>query len=131
MALTVSRTDQRSIFKTNLCHLTVSANSEGTKLNLTAVTRYKAQKHKHVLRDLRTAVVSHSKPRPWMITDDSKESSAFMFKVDLATSVPGNSPSQLYILTERNPREKFLIYDIFINCSWVVTRWQYTFTHKQ
>jgi len=19
----------------------------------------------------------------------------------------------------------------FINCSWVVTRWQYTFTHKQ
>jgi hypothetical protein len=21
--------------------------------------------------------------------------------------------------------------DIFINCSWVVTRWQYTFTHKQ
>jgi hypothetical protein len=22
-------------------------------------------------------------------------------------------------------------YDIFINCSWVVTRWQYTFTHKQ
>jgi len=24
-----------------------------------------------------------------------------------------------------------MIYDIFINCSWVVTRWQYTFTHKQ
>jgi len=22
-------------------------------------------------------------------------------------------------------------YDTFINCSWVVTRWQYTFTHKQ
>jgi len=22
-------------------------------------------------------------------------------------------------------------YDIFINCNWVVTRWQYTFTHKQ
>jgi len=22
-------------------------------------------------------------------------------------------------------------YDIFINCSWVVTRWQDTFTHKQ
>jgi hypothetical protein len=21
--------------------------------------------------------------------------------------------------------------DIFVNCSWVVTRWQYTFTHKQ
>jgi len=20
---------------------------------------------------------------------------------------------------------------IFVNCSWVVTRWQYTFTHKQ
>jgi len=20
---------------------------------------------------------------------------------------------------------------MFINCSWVVTRWQYTFTHKQ
>jgi len=25
----------------------------------------------------------------------------------------------------------FMIYDIFINCSWVVTRWQYTFTHKR
>ena len=25
----------------------------------------------------------------------------------------------------------YLLYDIFINCSWVVTRWQYTFTHKQ
>jgi len=23
------------------------------------------------------------------------------------------------------------VYDIFINCSWVVTGWQYTFTHKQ
>jgi hypothetical protein len=23
------------------------------------------------------------------------------------------------------------IYDIFINCNWFVTRWQYTFTHKQ
>jgi hypothetical protein len=22
------------------------------------------------------------------------------------------------------------IYDIFINCNWVVTRWQYTFTHE-
>jgi hypothetical protein len=25
----------------------------------------------------------------------------------------------------------WLGYDIFINCNWVVTRWQYTFTHKQ
>jgi len=24
-----------------------------------------------------------------------------------------------------------ILIDIFINCSWVVTRWQYTFTHKQ
>jgi hypothetical protein len=24
-----------------------------------------------------------------------------------------------------------MIYDTFINCSWVVTWWQYTFTHKQ
>ena len=24
-----------------------------------------------------------------------------------------------------------VIYDIFTNCSWVVTRWQYKFTHKQ
>ena len=22
-------------------------------------------------------------------------------------------------------------FDIFVNCNWVVTRWQYTFTHKQ
>jgi len=21
--------------------------------------------------------------------------------------------------------------DVFVNCNWVVTRWQYTFTHKQ
>jgi len=27
-------------------------------------------------------------------------------------------------------REIFAL-DIFINCNWVVTRWQYTFTHKQ
>jgi len=25
----------------------------------------------------------------------------------------------------------FIWYDIFVNCNWVVTRWQYTFTHKQ
>jgi len=25
----------------------------------------------------------------------------------------------------------FVWYDIFINCSWVDTQWQYTFTHKQ
>jgi len=24
-----------------------------------------------------------------------------------------------------------LFIDIFINCNWVVSRWQYTFTHKQ
>jgi hypothetical protein len=24
-----------------------------------------------------------------------------------------------------------IIYSIFINCNWVVTRWQHTFTHKQ
>jgi hypothetical protein len=24
-----------------------------------------------------------------------------------------------------------MIYDIFINCNWVVARWQYTFTPKQ
>ena len=23
-----------------------------------------------------------------------------------------------------------MIYDIFVNCNWVVTRWQYTFTHN-
>ena len=26
---------------------------------------------------------------------------------------------------------KMIWYDIFVNCNWVVTRWQYTFTHKQ
>ena len=26
---------------------------------------------------------------------------------------------------------RYMIYDIFVNCNWVVTRWQYTFTHKQ
>ena len=24
-----------------------------------------------------------------------------------------------------------MLYDIFFNCNWFVTRWQYTFTHKQ
>jgi hypothetical protein len=31
-------------------------------------------------------------------------------------------------------QELILLYwyiDIFVNCSWVDTRWQYTFTHKQ
>jgi hypothetical protein len=26
--------------------------------------------------------------------------------------------------------EYLQIYDLFINCNWVVTRWQYTFTHE-
>jgi hypothetical protein len=30
-----------------------------------------------------------------------------------------------------NPAVYEIDIDIFINCSWVVTRWQYTFTHKQ
>jgi histone acetyltransferase (RNA polymerase elongator complex component) len=30
----------------------------------------------------------------------------------------------------RRPEREFDI-DIFVNCSWVDTRWQYTFTHKQ
>jgi hypothetical protein len=25
---------------------------------------------------------------------------------------------------------KYILYDIFMNCNWVVTRWQYTFTHN-
>jgi hypothetical protein len=29
------------------------------------------------------------------------------------------------------PLLDLMIYDIFINCSWIVTRWQYTFTQKQ
>ena len=32
---------------------------------------------------------------------------------------------------ERRGEENDRIYDIFINCNWVVTRWQYTFTHRQ
>ena len=32
-------------------------------------------------------------------------------------------------LTEMSTR--CVSYDIFVNCNWVVTRWQYTFTHKQ
>ena len=31
----------------------------------------------------------------------------------------------------QNVTNIFMIYDIFVNCNWVVTRWQYTFTHKQ
>jgi hypothetical protein len=29
------------------------------------------------------------------------------------------------------PITALIWYGIFINCSWVVTQWQYTFTHKQ
>ena len=29
------------------------------------------------------------------------------------------------------PSSPFLIFDIFVNCNWVATGWQYTFTHKQ
>ena len=28
-------------------------------------------------------------------------------------------------------RSLYITYDMFVNCNWVVTRWQYTFTHKQ
>ena len=28
-------------------------------------------------------------------------------------------------------KHQWVICDIFINCNWVVTQWQYTFTHKQ
>jgi hypothetical protein len=27
--------------------------------------------------------------------------------------------------------EKVFIFDMFVNCNWVETRWQYTFTHTQ
>jgi len=30
-----------------------------------------------------------------------------------------------------NTKYDMIWYDIFVNCNWVVTRWQYTFTHKQ
>jgi len=32
--------------------------------------------------------------------------------------------------TQKLIRWHNLIFDIFINCNWVVTRWQYTFTHN-
>jgi len=31
----------------------------------------------------------------------------------------------------KNSKSYDKMYDIFINCNWVVNRWQYTFTHKQ
>jgi hypothetical protein len=39
----------------------------------------------------------------------------------------------LHIFTLLSATEKFTEFDIdiFVNCSWVDTRWQYTFTHKQ
>ena len=33
--------------------------------------------------------------------------------------------------TKQSTTSFVCMYYIFINCSWVVTRWQYTFTHKQ
>jgi len=35
------------------------------------------------------------------------------------------------LVVRMNRRERLKLYIIFINCNWVVTRWQYTFTHKQ
>ena len=32
---------------------------------------------------------------------------------------------------EKYPEIFYAWYDIFIDCSWVVTRWQYTFAQKQ
>jgi hypothetical protein len=51
-----------------------------------------------------------------------------------------NYSIQFIKLEKRNKTQigklKLLIYfdidiDIFVNCNWVDTRWQYTFTHKQ
>jgi len=38
---------------------------------------------------------------------------------------------QNYVAGNRRPRVYDMTYDIFVNCNWVVTRWQYRFTHKQ
>jgi len=40
----------------------------------------------------------------------------------------GQSPQRAVAPTEEEEEDDN---DIFINCNWVVTRWQYTFTHKQ
>jgi hypothetical protein len=34
-------------------------------------------------------------------------------------------------LTAESFAVAIMVYDIFINCNWVATRWQHTFTHKQ
>ena len=44
--------------------------------------------------------------------------------VKKSLKVLGKVPTPLHVPQE-GP------YDIFVNCNWVVTRWQYTFTHKQ
>ena len=40
---------------------------------------------------------------------------------------------KLDVISQLEKVSKLLTYDVvyFINCSWVDTRWQYTFTHKQ
>jgi len=40
----------------------------------------------------------------------------------LYSKIPGETKLQEFF---------YDVTDIFINCSWVVTQWQYTFTHKQ
>jgi len=37
---------------------------------------------------------------------------------------------EMYKRTKENKINIYFIIIIFINCNWVVTRWQYTLTHK-
>jgi hypothetical protein len=43
------------------------------------------------------------------------------------TPFPFSSPAHSKQSTSRH----VILYDIFVSCSWVDTRWQYTFTHEQ
>jgi hypothetical protein len=38
---------------------------------------------------------------------------------------------EFFVIWQRLFTAGIIDIDIFVNCSWVVTRWQYTFTHKQ
>jgi hypothetical protein len=55
----------------------------------------------------------------------------FMYCLGPKHAAGASEITKLYINVPTDLFEHFVWYNMFINCNWVVTRWQYTFTHKQ
>jgi hypothetical protein len=63
--------------------------------------------------------------QPVTCIDGTEKEYRYSFTLSLTSALDGVSGQR------RTPATLHPGIDIFINCNWVVTRWQYTFTHKQ